>query len=120
MPKASEIATELRRIADLFDKEPEIELVQPSLTFYHGYGDTKENFLSLASLFPRPFKKGDGYSHDRLKLTHETRGLEVNASIDRVKVCVLKRAAMPAEYECVPILSSIEEASLESQAAPTA
>jgi hypothetical protein len=112
MITAGQIAAELRRIADVLDKEPETELVRPNLYFFHGYSNTKENFLALARLFPRPFKKGDGYSHDAIMLTHETDALEVYASIDRSKVCILESPAIPAKYRCEPLLSAAEEESV--------
>jgi hypothetical protein len=112
MITAGQIAAELRRIADVLDKEPETELVQPRLGFYHGYGATKEPFRSLARIFPRPFKKGEGYDHDQITLTHETPALEVYAAIDRSKVCVLESPAIPAKYRCEPLLSEAEEESV--------
>jgi len=72
MITASAVASELRRIADVFDKSPETKLIQPRLSFYFGYADTKEQFLDLAKVFPRPFDKGDGYDHQQYTLKHET------------------------------------------------
>jgi len=112
MITASAVASELRRIADVFDKSPETKLIQPRLSFYFGYANTKEQFLDLAKVFPRPFDKGDGYDHQQYTLKHETDALEVYAAIDRSKVCTLVEEARPARYECVPILSLEEEAAL--------
>jgi hypothetical protein len=112
MITAGQIAAELRRIADVLDKEPETELVRPRLSFFHGYSITKENFLALARLFPRPFKKGEGYDHDQITLAHETDALGVYASIDRSKVCILESPAIPAKYRCEPLLSEAEEESV--------
>jgi hypothetical protein len=112
MPTTSAIASELRRIADMFEKNPDIDMVQPRLSFYFGCSDTKEKFLDLAKIFPRPLKKGDGFSHDQYTLTHKTEALEVYASIDRSKVCTLVEKARPARYTCVPLLSLEEESAL--------
>ena len=59
MPKLSEIATALRNVADAFEKNPDVEVTQPALSFYFWLmGETaKPQFLDLASVFPRPFKK---------------------------------------------------------------
>lgn len=112
MPTATSIATELRRIADVLDKTPDVDLVKPSLDFYHGYMGTKEQFLAIAKIFPRPFTKGNGYSHDKVEITHESAALNVGASIDRSKVCTLVEPAKPAVYDCVPLLSLEEEQAL--------
>ena len=111
---AGQVANELRRIADIFDKSPDKVIIKPTLDFYHGYESAKETFVSLAHIFPRPFEKGEGYGHDQMTLTHESDALQVYASIDRSKVCTLKRAAIPAEYECEPLLSQIEEAAIDA------
>lgn len=112
MPTAHAVASELRQIADLFDKHPELELVKPSLHFYHGYSDTKGQFIALAKVFPHPIEKGDGYSHDQYTLTHATDALSVYASIDKSQVCTLVEPARPARYECTPLLSLEEEEAL--------
>jgi hypothetical protein len=107
-----ELAAELRSIADIFDAAASVPIIKPTLNFYHGYAATKEEFLALAAAFPRPFKKGDGYAHAQYTLTHESAVLEVYASIDRTKVCHVVKPAQPAEFECEPLLSEIEEAAL--------
>ena len=112
MPQASEVATELRRIADVFDTDPCAEIVQPELSFYHGHKGTKEQFLAIAKIMPHPFKKSDGWNHEYIVLTHETKALRVRAQIERSKVCTLIAPARPAQYECKPILSAVEEAAL--------
>jgi hypothetical protein len=110
MPKAVEIAAELRRIADVLDKEPEAELVKPTLSFHH-WSD-KARFLELVKVFPRPFDKEyepptDEYAN--LILKHSTDGLFVFSSILRNAVCRIKTPAQAAEYECEPLLSLEEE-----------
>src|SRR5580658_1590552 len=54
MPKANEVATELRRIADALDKEPDAELPSARLWLH---ADDKSTFLSAVRLMPRPLKK---------------------------------------------------------------
>jgi hypothetical protein len=112
MPTASEVATELRKIADQLDKTPEAEIVKPILRFHHSYQGTKENFIDLAKVFPRPIAKGDGYKHDEYTLSHDSEAVEVYASIGKSKVCTLVEEARPARYECTPLLSLEEEAAL--------
>ena len=112
MATAREIATELRRIADVLDSNPETNIIKPDLLFYHGYGASKDDFIRLAQIFPRPYKKSDGFSHDEIVLTHENASLEVRATIDKSKVCTIKIPARPAVYDCEPLLSLEEEESL--------
>lgn len=112
MPKASAIASELRWMADILEKEPEAELIKPDLSFYHGCSGTKDQFIALSSIFPRPFKKGDGFDHDKITLTHEVDALHVYASIEKSKLCILVEPAKPAKYKCVPLLSLEEEESI--------
>ena len=114
MTTAGAVAAELRRIADVLDKQSLNKIVKPTLNFYHVYGDEKEDFISLAQVFPRPFDKGDGYNHEQYTLTHQDDALEVYASIDRSKVCKMVRPAREAEYDCEPLLSAAEESELES------
>jgi hypothetical protein len=117
MPKAGEIAQELRRIADALDKEPETELFVPELDFRCKYqGDKgKSIFLSLARIFPRPFAKGpQSFDDDALELRYTSDALIVTASIERSKVCRLieKERIIPAVYDCEPLLSIDEETTL--------
>ena len=50
---AGAIATELRRIADALDKEPETKLMQPLLSFYN-YENKGGRFSRRSRLLPRP------------------------------------------------------------------
>ena len=108
---------ELRRIADVLDKQPNTEIFKPELSFWHGYAGTKEQFLSLARIFPRPFQKRDGLAGQHYILTHESAALNVEARIDRSKVCRLVKPAQEAEYECEPLLTQDEEMLLEPKEA---
>ena len=113
MPNANEVAQELRRVADALDKEPEAEVAKPSLYFScSGYKDV---FLRTAALLPRPLREvieDTGQSHDYLRLVYDSPRLHLQATAYRSEVCVLKTPARPAEYDCLPLLSEMEKASL--------
>lgn len=115
MPLAHEVATELRKLADALDKSPDADIAKPYMFFSHsGTGDRgKDQFLTLAKLMPRPIKKSDGYRHDEVVLDHDGPSLDIRASILKSATCKLIRPARPAEYECAPILSQLEESTLE-------
>jgi hypothetical protein len=114
MPKANEVATELRKLADALDKSPDAEIVRPSMNFSHTYvGKAKEKFLALAHLLPLPLKKGNGYSENVLELTYESATIIIASYIDKQLTCELVEPAKPAVYRCDPILSEAEESSLE-------
>ncbi len=111
MPKAHEVASELRKLADSLDREPDTDITQPVVTF--NTGASKSEFLSLARLFPRPFaKRAVPYFPSTLEILYKTPGAEIKAWIERSEVCRLVRPAQEAEYECEPILSQVEEESL--------
>ena len=117
MPKASEVATELRKLADALDREPEQELIRPDLDFNCKYvGDAdKPTFLALARILPRPLAKGVcAYDADGMQLTYTSPALIVTTEIKRSKVCRLiePERTIPAKYECEPLLSPEEDAAL--------
>ena len=105
MPKASEVAAELRRVAGALEQEPEAELTRPSLVFFSW--DQKEQFLNAVRLLPRPLAKESDGSYFKVK--HEAPGLRFEASIRQEKVCTLVEPAKPAVYKCEPLLSPEEE-----------
>lgn len=107
MPNAREIATELRRIADAIEREPETQLVRPMLSFYC---NEKDEFLASARLLPRPMKK-DMTEH-RYGLENMDSVVWLRSMVDRNKVCTLVKPAVPAVYDCAPLLSEEEENSL--------
>lgn len=113
MPLAKEVAAELRRIADALDKEPETP-VQKAHLFFSCMGE-KDQFVAMARLLPRPIiKKYDNpeKQYGEVKLTIEGDALYVQASVYRSVVCKLIKPAIPAEYDCEPLLSAEEEESL--------
>lgn len=122
MPKAHDVATELRRIADALDKEPETELPQPLMSFrctsYSSVDDGKGYFLAAVRLLPRPLDKT---SDDATYEVGHGRGTDApvwfRAYIDRSRICKLIEPAKPAVYECPSLLSPEEEAELEATGA---
>jgi hypothetical protein len=109
MPKAKEIAQELRRIADSLDREPEVELVTPMLSFYN---NDKETFLASVRALPRPLAKD--FNDHEYTLEHGRRegAVWLRTKCDRSKVCKMVKPAQPAVYDCSPLLSAEEEESL--------
>ncbi len=110
MPKAYELAIELRKLADSLECEPEAEIRKPVIDFYH-WGDTqKQQFLNLARLLPRPLVKT--YDDDYFRLDHDTPALRIYTKIPRKDICRLVTPAREAVYECDPILSAEEESAV--------
>jgi len=110
MPKAHEIAAELRRIADSIEREPETEMVRPMVSFYN---DTKEQFLATARLFPRPLHKDiDDRKYGLENADYRKGAVWLRSQIDRNQVCTLIKAAQPAVYDCEALLSEDEESTL--------
>jgi len=115
MPKASEVAAELRKFADSLDTNPDAEVLAASIYFYHWNKKNKERFMALAKLLPRPLKKalkGEAGSRD-LVLTYESDALHVHSEIPQAATCTLVEPAKPAVYRCDPILSDEENEALE-------
>lgn len=109
MTTAGAVAAELRRIADALDKEPGTKIKRPNMFFSHWTGE-KDLFLNLVGLLPHPFDKA--WDSESLTLQYLRNALHVYATIPRAAVCTLKEPAKPAVYECEPMLSQEEEASL--------
>lgn len=106
MPKARELARELRKMADALDKEPNAPIVRAYLNFYHCGKEAKEAFVALAHALPHPLQKK--YIEDVLRLEYDTSVMRIVSSIDRTAVCHLIEPAREAVYECDPILSDEE------------
>lgn len=114
MPKASEVAAELRRVADALDREPETVVKKPYLFFSCTH--EKDVFLRTARLMPLPLKKvyeDQGKSWDEAKLEYDSPGIYLCVSAYRSLVCTLVEPAKPAVYHCEPMFSSEEEAALD-------
>ena len=115
MPTANAVAVQLRKLADSLDKNPEAEIVKPTIFFSHAYRGVgaKGWFIALVKSLPRPIKKSDGYYHDEVIVEYNDPALCINSSIPKSLTCTLVHAAIPAEYSCDPILSLEEESNLE-------
>jgi len=112
VPKASEVASELRKLADSLEREPETE-IEPFLIRTYSTSRSKQSFLNLARLLPRPFSKV--YERDNLLILRGedfTTPVSFRAQIDRDIVCRIVKPAQEAVYECEPLLSEAEEAQI--------
>jgi len=113
VPKASEVAAELRKLAESLEQEPDTEIQPVVIRSYHVSEAQKEHFLNLARLLPRPYRKE--YEGGKLQLSYGTdwrTPISVTAQIERSLVCHLVRPAQEAVYECEPLLSEAEEAQI--------
>jgi hypothetical protein len=121
MPLAKEVAQELRKLADALDREPEQELFVPEISFsckykYPSMGlIAKDVFLALARILPRPLAKGtQSFDDDAMELRYSSDALIITTAIERSKVCriIERERTIPAVYECEPLLSEAEDATL--------
>lgn len=110
MPKAKEVAAELRKLAESLEREPETEVHSAYVSFYC---HEKAQFLNVARLMPRPLRKEvdeSSPSYPRLRLRYEVANtIAIHASILQADTCILIRPAIAAVYQCDPILSLDEE-----------
>jgi len=114
MPKANEVANELRKLADSLDVNPDADMVRPSISWYHWSESHKDKFLAVARLLPRPLNKKVGTGeHADLTIEYRSDALLAYASIPRSLTCELVEPAKAAVYKCEPILSQLEESELE-------
>ena len=109
---AGQVATELRKIADALNKQPETPVVRGSLYFCCSYkGDAgKKAFISLAKLLPHPLAEWP--NNDIYWLTSGNDALTTDLYITRTQICTLVEPAKPAVYDCPSILSQEEEDAL--------
>ena len=115
MPKAHEVASELRKLADSLDREPEAEITEPTIVASHYGAKEKTPFMNLARLLPRPYEKK--WKETEVELRYDSKTLTFIACIQRSIVCELIEPAKPAVYRCDPLLSVAEEAALETAVA---
>jgi len=104
--KSHEYAEGMKQAAEFLLSRPEFE-TQLDPWMYLGYYYSKEKFLDTVKALGSGHKE---YQNDDLKFENREHGAKIQASIRRSEVCRLVKAA---EYECVPLLSIEEEASLE-------
>ena len=108
--KSHEYAEGMKQAAEFLLSRPEFETrLDPWM--YLGYYYSKEKFLDAVRALGSGHKE---YKDDMLTFENKACGASIQASIRRSEVCRLVKAA---EYECIPLLSIEEEASLEP--APT-
>lgn len=116
MPKASEVASELRKLADSLDREPDAKIPLTGVYFSTRYED-KQAFLNVAAILPRPIKKTYPCNGAEIELEYRSDAIRVFATARRSVVCELVEPAKPAVYRCEPLLSEAEEAALETAVA---
>ncbi len=107
MPNASAIASELRAFADSLDTNPTLELPYVFVCFSCR---EREQILGLAKLMPRPFEKE--YPGKEIRLKYRTESINLWVDAPRAVTCRLVTPAREAVYDCEPLLSPDEDASL--------
>lgn len=114
--KAIELATELRKLVEALEANPKLDVPKVFMSF--GTSRSKEQFRALAHVLPRPLKKSlknEGERFAEIELEYDSESLRVWASIPQAETCRLVSPAIPAKYECEPILSPEEDAALEAE-----
>jgi hypothetical protein len=113
MPKASEVAVELRKLADSIERGGDTAVPSATVLFGRDYAiDDKDRFLAIARLMPKPLTKE--YTEREVKVRYITEAVKVSAYIDRSGVCKIIKPAQPAVYDCEPLLSEVELATVEA------
>jgi hypothetical protein len=110
MPKAIDIANELIAFAHQLAKDPEAEIQKAEVIFDHFCSESKDSFLNLVKVFPRPFNKK--YTDYYLTLNHNTDNAKFKAEIIRSAICEKVSDPIPAKYKCVPLLNEAEDAEI--------
>lgn len=107
-------ATELRKLADAVEPLERVsgEFGKPWLfiSFKYGGAPSKDAFIELAKVLPKPYMKKP--NDQELILEYVSEGMDVRASIERSQVCELVEPARPAVYRCEPLLSDDEDAEI--------
>lgn len=119
MPKAHEVATELRKMADSLDKNPDIAVQQCWISFVC---NTREIFLNTCRLMPRPaFKEYSAWDerYPKVKLGSKDFSAPIHwaVSAPRDVACRIVKPTQSAEYDCDSLLSPEEDATLEEATA---
>lgn len=112
---AGMVASELRKLADGLDKEPDAEIASQVHLFFHC--SSKSEFLSVVRAMPRPLKKSiddEGKSCAARNIEYDSPALWINTRAPLSLTCTLIQPARPAVYECQALLSADEEAQLEA------
>jgi hypothetical protein len=112
--KAIEVATELKKLVVALETNPEVDIPPAHLYF----SCEKEAFMALARILPHPLTKGVDYeekSYADKTLTYQSGAIRIKATVRLSQVCRLVSPAIPAKYECDPILSPQEDEALEAE-----
>lgn len=116
MPKASEVASELRKLADGLDREPDMEVDDPYVSFYNG--SNKQKFLGTIRALPRPLvKEYEDGAYGEVKVVYKSSAITIKCSVMRSVVCKVVKPAetIPAVYECEPLLSLEDDAKIDDE-----
>lgn len=103
--KAGLVASELRRLADSLDAQPDTSITKPWLFFY---GHDKASFGAIVKLLPKPLTKRieEGCEEfRRIRVEYQNEAIDVCASVPQSLTCELLEPAKPAVYRCDPLLS---------------
>jgi hypothetical protein len=118
MPKASEVAANLRRLAAALESEPETIVTRPLCFFYP---DDKQELSTITRLLPRPlakFAEGEG-EYDNIGVevgSGSEEAVWVRASINRSKTCERVQTGTKIVPSCV--LSAREETVIPERVVP--
>ena len=110
-----EYSSRLRAAADKLDNAPEFEvpdyeesyIAKSGIVRLSYYGD-KDGFLAAVRAIGGGVKGGDEQSL-------EFKSGDIVLRVNRDLLCRIVKPAQPAEYDCEPLLSQLEEASLGSE-----
>ena len=115
--KAHELAAELVKLAEHLTTQPDMEIGRHYLT-NASYDTTGEEFKNIAKVMPKPLSKDvSTYSvgSEDLILTSPdcyVAPFSLHFRVERNKVCKVITPAVPAVYECEPLLTPEEESAL--------
>lgn len=110
MPKAQEVANELRKLVEALEKMPDAEIKRPYLLLSSYDAPT---FRAAAKIMPKPFKKDVAYAdsdNPELRMIYGNPTIHIQASVPQKLVCKVIEPAKPAVYDCAPVLSEAEDA----------
>lgn len=114
MPKASEIAAELRKVAASLEQEPEAEVTRPLCFFY---ADSTEELATLGRILPHPLSKFfEEYEYGNAGFEYDNGAAWIRACVDRKMVC--ERIQVGTKVEPAAILPAREETFVPEREVP--
>ena len=115
MPKANEVAAELRKIAEHLELAGDKEIPRPSvyLSCFYEFSEAKEKFLRVVNSLPHPLAKH--VDDSEVRVTYENHSILVTTYIERSKVCTMIEPAKPAVYRCEPLLNDEDLSTLTEE-----